>query len=182
MTLRRALGTAALIVLFCALTGVGCVNVVTFEYAESVQPLGDHRELAVSTYPAWFPTESISLAPVYVRLRPDEYVVLRFHVRDRKGSRHAGPHIERVHVHRLAYRLDSGPEIVVLADFHGGFWMQQVGSYRDRAKNGIPYREHSVLHVMADLTVNGERFSIAGNMPARQRFTRYPIFLDALGR
>lgn len=182
MTTRHAFRLVALTVLFCALTGVGCVDVVTLEYEEYVQPLGDDSELAVSTYPAWFPRESVSLAPVYVRLRPDDFVALQFHVRDRNGSGSAGPQIESVHVHRLAYRLDGGPETVALMDFRDGFWMQQTGTYLDRTKNGIPYQEHSVLHVVADLTVNGERFSIAGEMPARRRFGHYPIIFNYLGR
>jgi hypothetical protein len=181
MTLRNAFGVVAVILLTCALTGIGCVDVVTFEYEEHVQPLDDDSELAVSTYPAWFPRESVSLAPVYVRLRPDDYVALQFHVRDRNRSGDAGARIESIHVHRLAYRLDSGPETVVLTDFRDAFWMQQTGSYLDRTKNGIPYRAHSVLHVTADLTVNGERFSIAGDMPARRRFSRYPIVFYYLG-
>jgi hypothetical protein len=169
-------------VLICALTGIGCVDVITFEYEEYVQPLGDDREMAVSTYPAWFPRESVSLAPLYVRLRPDDYVALQFHVRNRNSSGNSGPRIESVHVHRLAYRLDSGPETVVLTDFRDAFWTQQTGTYSDRTKNGIPYRPHSVLHVTADLSVNGERFSTAGEMPARRRFSRYPIVLNYLGR
>ena len=182
MPLRHAFWVVVLIVVICALTGVGCVDVVTFEYEDYVQPLDDDRELAVSTYPAWFPSESVSLAPLYVRLRPDEYVALQFHVRDREGSGNAGPRIESVHVHRLSYRLDSGPETVVLTDFRDGYWMQETGTYRDRTKNGIPYREHSVLHITADLSLNGERFSIAGEMPARRRFSRCPIVLYYLRR
>jgi hypothetical protein len=182
MTSRRAFRLAVLLVLLCALTGVGCVDVVTFEYEEYVQPLGDDSELAISTYPAWFPTESVSLAPVYVRLRPDDHVALQFHVRDRRPGGDAGSRIESVHVQRLAYRLDGGPETLVLTDFRDGFWMQESGTYRDRTRNGIRYRENAVLHVMADLTVNGERFSVAGDMPARRRFSRYPIVFHYLGR
>lgn len=182
MTSRRAFGLAGLIALLCALTGVGCVDVVTLEYEAYVQPLDDDTELAISTYPGWFPRESVSLSPVHVRLRPDEHVALRFHVRDRKRSWDAGSRIESVHVHRLAYRLDGGPETVVLTDFRDGFWMQPIVTYRDRTKNGIPYREHAVLHVTADLSVNGERFSVAGDMRARRRFNRYPIVVNYLGR
>lgn len=182
MTFRRAFGPGMLVVLLCALTGVGCVNVVSVEYETYVQPLDENTELAVSTYPAWFPRESVSLAPLYVRLHADEYVALQIHVRDRKRSGDAGPRIESVHVHRLAYRLDRGPETVVLTDFRDGFWMQPISTYRDRTKHGIPYREHSILHLTADLSVNGERFSIAGDMPARRRFSRYPIVLHYLGR
>lgn len=181
-TLRTPLKLAALIVLLCALTGVGCVDVVTLEYEEYVQPLDDHSELAISTKPAWFGKESVSLAPLYVRRRTDEYVALQFHLRDRHGGGTAEPRIASVHVHRLAYRLDGGPEKVVLTDFRDGFWMQTTGTYGDRSKNGIPYREDLVLHVTADLTVDGERYSIAGEMPARQRFGRYPIVLDYLAR
>lgn len=181
MTLRRAFGLVKMSVLICALTGIGCVDVVTFDYEEFLQPLGDDREMAVSTYPAWFPKESISLAPLYVRLRPDDYVALRFHARDRSGSRNAGPRIESVHVHWLAYSLDGGSETVALRDFRDEFWMQQTGTYRERTKNGIPYRERSLLHVTAALSVNGERFLISGDMPARQRFFRYPIVLYYLG-
>jgi hypothetical protein len=182
MRFGRAFRFGVLIVLLCALTGVGCVNVVSVEYETFVQPLDEDTELAVNTYPAWFPRESVSLAPLYVRLRPDEYVALQFHVRDRQRSGAAGPRLESVHVHRLAYRLDGGPETVVLTDIRDGFWMQPISTYRDRTKYGIPYREHSILHVTADLTVNGERFSIAGNMPARRRFSRYPIVLHYMGR
>ena len=175
MTSRHAFGVVGLIALLCALSGVGCVDVVTFEYEEYVQPLGDDREMAVGTYPAWFPSESVSLAPLYVRLHPDEYVALQFHVRDRNGSGNAGPRIESVHVHRLAYRLDGGPETVALRDFRDGFWMQQTGTYSDRTKNGIHYRAHSLLHVTADLSVNGERFSIGG-------YARPPAFLPLSDR
>ncbi len=129
------------------------MDVVSVEYEEFVQPLDDDSELAVSTYAAWFPRESVSLAPLYVRLRTDDYVALKFHVRDRNSSGNTGPRIESVHVHRLAYRLDIGPETVVLTDFRDAFWMQETGTYRDRTTNGIPYREHSVLqyHGRADL-------------------------------
>lgn len=171
-----------LILLTCPLTGVGCVDTVTVEYEEYVQPLNIDTELAISTYPAWFPRKSINLAPVYVRLHPDDYVALQFHVRNRKAPGNARPRGASVHVHRLAYRLDEGPEVAVLTDFHNEFWMQQAGTYDDRTKNGILYRQHSVLHVTVDLTVNGDRFSIAGSMPARRRFSRYPIVLDYLGR
>jgi hypothetical protein len=181
MTSRHVFGAAVLVVLLCALTGVGCVDVVTFEYEEYVHPLDDETELAIRTYPAWFPRESVNLAPVYLRLRPDEYVVLQFHVRDRNGRGNADARIKTVHLHRLAYRLDGEPEAVVLTDFRDGLWMQQTGIHRDRMKNGIPYRESSVLHVTADLTLNGERYSIAGDMPARRRFSRYPIVLYYLG-
>lgn len=68
-----------------------------------------------------------------------------------------------------------------LRNFRDEFWMQQTGTYRERTKNGIPYRERSLLHITGALTVNGERFSIAGDMPARRRFSRYPIVLYYLG-
>lgn len=179
---RRAFKLVGLTVLFCALTGVGCVDVVTFEYEEYVQPLGRHSEVAVSTYPAWFPRESVSLAPVYLRLNQDEYVALQFQVRGRPGSRITGTGMQSVHVHRLIYQLDDGPEVVALTDYREGFWMQETGSFADRTRNAIPYREHSVLRVRADLTVNGERFSAVAAMSARRRFSRYPIVLHYLGR
>jgi hypothetical protein len=46
-----ALRHAFVVLLLCALTGVGCLDVDTFDYEEYVQPLDADNELAVSTYP-----------------------------------------------------------------------------------------------------------------------------------
>lgn len=176
------LGGIALLFVLCALTGVGCVSVANLEYWEYVHELDDKSELAVSTHPSWFSTEEVSIPLVYIKLVTDEYVALQFHIRERGTSAGSNPHIESIQVHKLTYRLDDGPEEVVLRDFPDGFWLQQTGNHDERTKMGIPYQEGSVLHVTADMTLNGENYSIEGEMPARRRISRYPIFVYYLGR
>jgi hypothetical protein len=176
------LGGVALLFVLCALTGVGCVSVVNLEYRRHVQQLDEKNELVISTHPAWFPTEEVKVPLLYMKLVTDDYVALQFHVREHGTAFGSSPHIESIQVHKLAYRLDDGPENVVLRDFSGGFWMHETGNHSERTKKAIPYRKGSVLHATVDLTLNGENHSIECEMPARQRVSRYPIFIYYLGR
>lgn len=164
------------------LTGAGCSSVVHKEYRSHVQQLDRKNELVISTYPAWFPNREVELPPLCVKVVSDDYVALEFLVREPGTGSGRSPHIESIQVHKLAYRLDDGPETVVLRDFSGGFWMQETGNHSERTRKGIPYQNGSVLHATVDLTVNGKNYSIQGEMPARRRISRYPIFIYYLGR
>ena len=176
------LGGIAVIFVLCALTGVGCVSVEHLEYREYVHELDDKSDLAVSTYPAWFPTEEVNIPLVYIKMVTDDYVALQFHVREKGTSSGRNPHIEAIKVHKFAYQLDDGPEKVVLRDFSDGFWSQQTGNHAERTKKGIPYQKDSILHITLDLTLNGQNYLIEGEMPAHRRVSRHPIFIYYLGR
>ncbi len=174
--------TPALFFLLCALTGAGCVSVANLEYQEYVHELDDTSELVISTYPAWFGTETVDIPLVHAKLVSDDYVALKFHVREKGTTRGSNPHIESIQVHKFAYRLDNGTEKVALINFSGAYWSQETGNHAARTKKGIPYQEDSVLHVTADLSLNGEDYSIEGEMPARRRISRYPIAFYYLGQ
>ena len=164
------------------LTSAGCSSVMQKEYESHVQKLDGKNELVISTYPAWFPNEEVGVPPLHVKMVSDDYVALQFLVREPGTESGVSPHIESIQVHKMACRLDNGPENVVLRDFSGGFWMQETGSHSERTKKGIPYQKGSLLHVAVDLTLNGDNYSIQGKMPARQHVSRYPILGHYLGR
>jgi hypothetical protein len=164
------------------LPGAGCSSVVKKEYRSHVQQLDGKNELVISTYPAWFPTEEAEVPPLNVKVVSDDYVALQFLIREQGTDSGSSPHIESIQVNRLAYRLDDGPENVILRNFPAGFWMQETGNHSERKTKGIPYQNGSVLHVSVDLTLNGEKYLIQGKMPARRRVSRYPIIGQNFGR
>jgi len=176
------LGGIAMLIALCALAGVGCVSVVNLEYREYTQKLDQNSEMVISTHPAWFPNEKLYIPLLYIKLVTDDYVALQFHIRKRGTKWGSNPHIRSLQVRKLAYRLDAGPEQILLTDYSSGAWSQETGNYAERTKKGIPYQEGSVLHVAADLTLNGKDHSIEGEMPARRRVRRYPSIIYYLGR
>jgi hypothetical protein len=162
--------------LVCFLTG--CAQIQTSEYAEWVAPLDPENELSVSTFPAWYP-DSERVAPGFKKLTTDPYLALQFHVRE-KGKKFGGsPYVESIQIHSFAYHLDDSPGKVLVENQSKNSWMQQIHGYLDREKNGIPYREHSVLHVTMDMTLNGTRHRLKGSMPARTRYILMPNFADS---
>jgi hypothetical protein len=158
------------------------VNVANLEYREYVQALDQNSEVAVRTHPAWFPTEEVHLPLIYIKLSTDEYVALQYHIRKRGTTFGSNPHIQSLQVRKLAYRVDDGPEHTVLTNCSSSSWQQETGNYAERKQKGIPYQEGSVLHVTADLTLNGKEYSIEATMPARRRVSRYPSVIYYLGR
>jgi len=164
----------------CSLS-VGCASITNLEYKEYVRELDDKNELRVSTHPAWFPKQEVNIPLVYVKMVTDEYVALSFYVRKKGTKDGSNPQIGSMKVHKFTYRLDDGPEKILLRDFPKDSWTQQTGSYAERAKKAIPFKNDSILHITADLTLNGEDYFIKGDMPARRRFSSAPIFFYYLG-
>jgi len=162
--------------LLCFLTG--CAQVQTSEYAEWVAPLDSKNELSVSTYPAWYP-DSERVVPGFKKLTTDPYLALQFHVREKGKKFGRNPYVESIQIHSFAYHLDDSPEKVLVENLSKDFWMQQIDGYLDREKNGIPYREDSILHVTMDMTLNGTRYQLKGSMPARTRKGLMPDLADS---
>ena len=162
--------------LVCFLTG--CAQVQTSEYAEWVAPLDTKSELSVKTFPAWYP-DSERVAPGFKRVATDRYLALQFHVREKEKKFGPNPHIESIQIHSFSYHLDNAPEKVLLENQSKSFWTQQIDGYRDRERNGIPYRENSQLYVSMDMTLNGTRHRLQGSMPARTRKRLMPDLADS---
>jgi hypothetical protein len=162
--------------LFCFLTG--CAQIQTSEYAEWVAPLDSKNELSVNTFPAWYP-DTERVAPGFKKLATDRYLALQFHVRERGKKFGRNPYVESIQIHSFAYRLDDSPERVLVENQSKDSWMQQIHGYQDREKNGIPYRENSVLHLTMDMTLNGTRHRLKGSMPARTRNSLMPNLADS---
>ena len=160
----------------CFLTS--CAQIKTAEYAEWVAPLDQKNELSVSSFPAWYP-DSERVAPGLKKLTTDQYLALQFHVREKGKKFGQSPYIESIQIHSFAYHLDDSPGKVLVENKSKNFWMQQIHGYQDREKNGIPYRENSVLHVTMDMTLNGTRHRLKGSMPARTRQSLMPNLADS---
>jgi hypothetical protein len=176
------LGGIGMLIALCVLAGVGCVSVVNLEYREHTQKLDQNSEIVISTHPAWFPNEEVHIPLLYIKLVTDGYVALQFNIRKRGTKSGSNQHIQSLQARNLAYRLDAGPEQILLTDYSSWAWSQETGNYAERTKKGIPYQEGSVLHVTADLTLNGKDHSIEAEMPARRRVRRYPSIIYYLGR
>jgi hypothetical protein len=182
--MKRMLSSVGAVTLggaLCAITGVGCVSVTNLEYKELVWELDETSEISISTHPAWFPRNKAHIPLVYAHLVTDDYVALEFHVREKGTTWGRNPHTESFLMRRLAYRLDGGTEDVVLTDYSRTYWSLDTGNYSERTEKGIPYRKGTVLRVNADLTFNGEDYSVEGEMPARRRVTCAPILLYYIG-
>jgi hypothetical protein len=162
--------------LVCFITG--CAQIETSEYAEWVAPLDPNNELSVSTFPAWYP-DSERVAPGFKKLTTDRYLALQFHVREKGKEFGRSPYVKSIQIHSFAYHLDGSPGKVLVENQSKDFWMQQIDGYHDREKNGIPYRENSVLHVNMDMTLNGTRHRLKGSMPARTRQSLMPNLADS---
>jgi hypothetical protein len=160
----------------CFLTS--CAKIRTSEYAEWVAPLDPKNELSVSTYPAWYP-DSERVVPGFRKITTDRYLALQFHVREKGKQFGQSPYIASIQIHSFAYHLDDSREKVLVENQNKNFWMQQIHGYVDREKNGIPYQENSVLHVTMDMTLNGTRHRLKGNMPARTRNRLMPNLADS---
>lgn len=171
-------GTLALssLGMVCFLTS--CAQIRTTEYAEWVAPLDPKNELSVSTFPAWYP-DSERVVPGVKKLTTDPYLALQFHVREKGKKFGQSPYVASIQIHSFACHLDDSPEKVLVENQSKDFWMQQIHGYPDREKNGIPYREHSVLHVSMDMTLNGTRHQLKGSMPARTRNSLMPRLADS---
>lgn len=155
-----------------------CAQIQTSEYAEWVVPLDPKNELSVSTFPAWYP-DSERVVPGFKKLTTDAYLALQFHVREKGKKFGQSPYVASIQIHSFAYHLDDSREKVLVENQNKNFWMQQIDGYVDREKNGIPYRENSVLHVTMDMTLNGTRHRLKGSMPARTRNRLMPNLADS---
>ena len=180
--LKIGFGAIALLFLLCMFTGVGCVNITKREYQQFVQELDDKSELSVSTHPAWFGKEKVKIPYLYIKMVTDDYVALQFHLREHGKKIGKNPHLQSIQVHKFSYRLDNGPEKILLTDYSKASWGQDTGNYKERTTKGIPYQKGSILHFSAELTLNGEDFSVKGQMPAQEKTTLAPIFFYYLGR
>ncbi len=155
-----------------------CAQIQTSEYAEWVAPLDPKNELSVSTFPAWYP-DSERVVPGFKKLTTDPYLALQFHVREKGKKFGQSPYVASIQIHSFAYHLDDSREKVLVENQNKNFWTQQIHGYPDREKNGIPYRENSVLHVTMDMTLNGTRHRLKGSMPAKTRNRLMPNLADS---
>ena len=181
--IKRALGVGLGVLLVVAwLVSGGIGQLEKRGYETFVHALNEKSELKISTYPAWFPREEVDIPFVYTRRVSADSVFFQVFIREAGRTAGRTPHNEFVTIHSFAYRFGNGPRTELLRDYEDGFWMQGDDRY-SATSLGVPallYFKETPVTVEIDLTLNGQTYTVEGEMPSYERATFYPRVLDLL--
>ena len=151
-----------------------CTSFTEREYGPFVRNIDGKSELHISTYPAFFPKKLSTSNSINKKLESHAEVYLQLFIRDLNKKFGPNPHIESVTIHSLSYQLPNEPKIEILTDYRGSFWMQGNPNHERRDLSAIPYRPNSTLSIEINFSLNGETYSYAGEMKARESTTTLP--------
>ena len=159
---------------------VGCGSITHRSYGPFTRQLDEKSELAISTYPAWYPKDSFSIPLLYKNSKTHDKVYFQVHVRDAKKKFGKNPSVESCQINSFSYRLDGGEWTNLLSGYPNDFWMQNNSRYEERELPPIPYQRDSRVGIEIDLTLNGTRHDIQGEMPAKEQTSFYPLVLELM--
>jgi hypothetical protein len=170
--------TAALVVF--GLFTQGCMDSTILEYQPLTRSLDGKSELHISTYPAGFPRETLSIPFLYKALRTPESVYFQVFVRavDKKAG--PNPNIETIRIRSLTYQFPGQNPVELITDYNGYFWMQGSPKYNPGGSSPVPFNENWYMQLRIDLTVNGQNYLIDEEVQAVARRNIRPLLLYAL--
>ena len=154
-----------------------CTSITKRDYRPFVRQLDDKSEISVSTYPAGFLREAPGNRPSFEKFETHDKLYFQIHVRDRKSDFGPNPHITSINIHSFSYRMGDQPPKELLSNYPHAFWMQDTPIYGQINHTTIPYAPDSSVSIEIDLTLNGKRYKLNGNMPARERKYVVPTFI-----
>jgi hypothetical protein len=154
-----------------------CTSITKREYEPFVRQLDDKSEISVSTYPAGFPRQVPGNSPSLEKLETHDELYFQIYVRDRKQNFGPNPHITSINIHSFSYRMGDQPLTELLTNYPEAFWMQNNPRYEKIKHTTIPYVPDSSVFIEIDLTLNGKRYKLNGNMPARESKLFAPTFI-----
>ena len=166
--------------LVAVLLVTGCGSLTHLGYEPLVRDLDGNSELRISTYPAWFGTDKISIPFIYVKSQTHNEVYFQVFICDKKQNCGPNPHIESILIKSFSYSLDGQPRRQLLSNYSDNFWMQGNPRYEKQELSPIPYRRGSSISVEINFTLNGKDYAIEGEMPAFEKMTLYPLILETL--
>ncbi len=169
--------TRAFLVLTGLLTLSGCTKLIHLEYAPFVRDIDGLSELAISTYPADFPTRLSDKGSLFQKYETAGELYFQIHIRDKKTESGPNSHVESINIHAFSYRIGDAPPVVLLSEYQNNFWMQNNPRYEKRDLPAVPYLPDGKLFIEVSFTLNGERFVFEGDMPATESAQVLPTFI-----
>lgn len=160
----------------------GCARITKREYAEFVHEIDGKSELSVSTYPAGFPDRVSHVPFLYTALETPDRVYFQVFVRDAAKKSGPNPHVESIRIHSFTYRVGGGLPTELLTDYAENFWMQGDPTYDNRELAPIPFYDDKSVRLEIEITLNGVRYSIDGEMPGREMSRLRPLPVLTLAR
>ncbi len=158
------------------LTLTGCTIIRQREYKPFVQVLDGQNVLEISTYPAEFPTRLRKRA-VIQRYESHDEMYFQINIRDKRRKIGPNPLVQSITIHLFSYQMGDEPPTVMLTDYPGYFWMQNNPRYAQQDLPPIPYWPQGKVSIEIDFTLNGERYKLKGNMPAREHTLVLPTLI-----
>ncbi|MCH1499757.1 MAG: hypothetical protein L7U83_11895 [Akkermansiaceae bacterium] len=154
-----------------------CTSFTNREYGPFVRNLDSENELHISTYPAFFPKKKSNSNSINKKLESHSKVYFQLFIRDLNKKIGPNPHIESVTIHSFSYQLPNEPEIEILTEYDGNFWMQGNPNYESRKLSAIPYRPNSGINIEINFSLNGKRYSYEGQMRSKESTSFLPTII-----
>jgi hypothetical protein len=157
----------------------------TVLYYEAITlPLDEENELHISTYPAGFPNITDSTPFLYKALETPKQVYLQAFVRPVGQKGGPNPNVENIVIHSVSYKFPSLPPRQLTSDFEHYLWMQgdsryENPEYKATDSTPIPHGDQWYFTVAVDVTLNGQRHRVEGEMHAARKTIRQPLISQA---
>jgi hypothetical protein len=160
------------------LAASGCTSIKQREYAPFVRELDGKNFLEISIYPADYPDRLNETGSITQNYESHGEVFFQVFVRDKKKNKVGEhPHIQSIIIHSFSYQIGDEPPTVLVSDYEHNFWMQGNPRYEKRASQPVPYQPGGKVGIEVDFTLNGERYTFKGDMPAEERLRVFPTAL-----
>lgn len=158
----------------------GCIDSTILEYQPLTRSLDGKSELHISTYPAGFSRETLSIPFLYKALRTPESVYFQVFVRPVDKKTGPNPNIETIRIRSFTYQFPGQSPVELISDYNDYFWMQGSPEYNPGGSSPVPFDENWYMQLRIDLTVNGQNYLIDEDVQAVARRNIRPLLLYAL--
>ncbi|MDJ0760006.1 MAG: hypothetical protein QNJ19_11440 [Woeseiaceae bacterium] len=171
MTRCRAVSVLVFSILLVA---AGCTSINHREYAPFVRELDGVSQLEISTYPADYPNRLSDKNDTFESYESADDIYFQINIRDKSRSIGRNEHVQSINIHSFSYRIGNEPPTLLLSDYDYNFWMQDNPRYEERDLPPIPFVPGGKVSISISFTLNGERYSFEGDMPASEHSRTVP--------
>ena|SRR6056297_2038076 len=176
-----SIGSSRLVVALLIISfSTGCVEHTTYSYETHVFLLDEKNELAVSTFPSWFPETRSHIPFLYKRTHSPRGVYFEVFVREAGTTAGPNPNIESILIRSFSYESPGQPPVQLIEDFAGGFWQQGRAEHDSVGLEPVMSFEGGSVLVRFELLLNGRIFEGEQMLHAQESSHFRPLILDAL--
>ena len=134
----------------------GCMSVVNYPYAPSIQRIDKDLQLEVDTYPADYGRDGFHIPFLYLHTHTADHVLFQVYLRNSRDTIYnSSKGIESMQITGFAYQFPEEDRIDLITAANpvsGNFWQQR--------EDPLPFREGVPVKVWLTFVLNGERHTV----------------------